>query len=318
MKQLIILTFGICLLLLSRPMFSQKTSYIPMVNSGAEWFETFSWMPTPWWYNYASQYYLEGDTTFNNKEYLKLYKVWVDVECQEIFESGPDFIAALREDALTQKVWIVEGGGANNEILYFDFALQVGDTVPTDSYFSNELFSPITVFSIDTIITYDGLSRRKWTFQWGGGFTEGSVVVEGIGSINGLLAGYIIPIEWYWEQLFCFSINSSHIYPDPNPYQCILPSDTCVTIGIESIPNTSSITLYPNPVVAGNPVRISGIPIHPDDPFTVDVYDLTGRKVASFLLKESDFIIPMPAVSGLYVINIYNSYFNKQFKISAR
>jgi hypothetical protein len=288
-----------------------------MVNPGSEWFETFSWMPSPWWYNYASQYFFEGDTTFNNKEYLKLYRVWIDVECQEIIESGPEYSAALREDTLTQKVWMVmDGVDANNEILYFDFALQVGDTVPTDSFFSSR-FSPIIVFSIDTITTYDGLSRRKWTFQYDGGITQGSEVVEGIGSINGLLAAYIMPIEWYWEQLFCFSIDGSHIYPDPNPYQCILPSDTCITIGIEPKPTASSITIYPNPVVAGNPVRISGIPMYHDQPFTADVYDLTGKKVSTFLLKESDFIIPMPAVSGLYVINLYNSCFNKKFKISA-
>ncbi|MCK9271760.1 MAG: T9SS type A sorting domain-containing protein [Bacteroidales bacterium] len=226
---------------------AQNQNYIPMVNPATVWFETYSFMPSPYGYNNAAKLYFDGDTTFNNKQYQKLYKIYIDVLCQQIIPYEPTYYGALREDSLTQKVWIVEWD-TNDEILFFDFSIQVGDTIPEDCYFSRN-FYPLTVSNVDTVSTYDGLERRKWQFFLDGWDFGGSEVIEGIGSINGLLAGFIIPVEYYWEQLFCFSINNSHIYPNPNPYNCILPSDTCMTVGIE--PETEwhdGILVYPNPV----------------------------------------------------------------------
>ncbi len=283
---------------------AQNQNYIPMVNQGAVWFETYSTMPSPYGYNYAAKLYFDGDTTFNNKQYQKLYKVYVNVLCQQIIQFGPTYNGALREDTLTQKVWIVDWD-ANDEILFFDFSLGVDDTVPTDCYFSKN-FYPLTVSNIDTVTTYDGLERRKWQFFLDGWALDGSEVIEGIGSINGLLAGYIIPAEYYWEQLFCFSINNSHIYPNPNPCDCILPTDTCMTVGIQpELQSHNDLLVYPNPVNVNTQLLHIKTPNYAIKINAIDIINSNGTVSSKSNYNDQYIKLDLSDMaSGFYVLRI--------------
>ncbi len=287
------------LLLLTFMANGQTRNYIPMVNVETVWFETYSFMPSPYGYNSAGKVYFHGDTTFNNKQYQKLYKIFVDVMCQEIIENVPYYSGALREDTQAQKVWIVEWD-ANDEILFFDFTLEVGDTVPDDCYFSRE-FSPIIVSNIDTTNFYGGVDRRRWSFEYEGDL--GSVVIEGIGSINGLLAGYIFPMGYYWEQLFC--LDELQEYP-PIQSDCVLPSDTCVTVGIPEPEAKDDFLVFPNPISNSQQLHIqkSGL-----DSFTknttIKLYSLHGEMIfeSNFTGNYFNFDLHNP-LAGLYILQI--------------
>jgi hypothetical protein len=315
MKKLIILTFGICLLLLSRPMFSQKTSYLPMVDPERVWFETYSnGIPSPWGYNSSGHKYLNGDTVINAMTYQKIYHEQLNVWCTDIIIGYPIYCGAIREDAIQKKAWVVPSY-YNDEILYFDFSLNAGDTIfMGETWFTtNCSMVDLIVSAIDTINTINGIERKRWLFDMNP-FQDESYVIEGIGYSSGLLDCYEESFE-YNNFLINVSIDTNLIYCS-NFNGCYLPTDTCTTVAIEPKPTASSITIYPNPVVAGNPIRISGIPMNNNEPFIADVYDITGRKVMSFILKESDFTVPTPNRPGFYVINFYNSSFTKQLKIN--
>lgn len=292
----LILTFGL------RYSQAQNQNYLPMVNSGAMWFETYSTMPSPFGYNSAGKKYLQGDTTINDLQYIKLYGIGVDVQCQDVID-GPWYLAAFREDTVEQKVWIVKKD-EDEEKLYFDFTLEEGDTVPTDCFFSKN-YSPITVFSVDTVTTYDDEDRRRWRFIIEGGIDNGSEVIEGIGSINGLLAGYIIPIEYYWEQIFCFTIDSTHIFPNPNPTECILPSDTCITVGIEpKLEQQRDFLIYPNPTSGLVTLSCKGL----TQKLKISICDLLGKKHLEMETDREFTVIDISDLSpGIYYLNMESS-----------
>lgn len=284
---------------------AQTRDYIPMLNEGAVWFETYTdynLPPSPYGYNHAAKLYFQGDTTFNDMNYLKLYKAFVDLHCQEMMDE-PLYSGALREDTLGQKVWIVEYD-QSEEVLFFDFSLNEGDSIPESCYFSKN-FYPLTIDNIDTVTTYDGLERRKWQFNHDGWPVGGSEVIEGIGSINGLIAGFIVPNTPYWEELFCFAIDSSNIYPNPNPFNCVLPSDTCMTVGMANREIKDDILIYPNPVLNTQQLHLENITKEGDEIAGILLIDTKGTLVLGSETYQNHTQINLPNyLTGFYILKI--------------
>ncbi|MCF8365686.1 MAG: T9SS type A sorting domain-containing protein [Bacteroidales bacterium] len=265
---------------------AQTRDYIPMINENAQWLETYYHTPNPYGYNQAAKLFFDGDTSINSIQYVKIFKGFVDVFCQTTFVSGPDYAGALREDNAGQKVWIVEPGEIQ-ESLYFDFTFEVGDTIPEDSHFIDEYFSPVVVYEIDTLTGIDGINRRQWTFQFEE-FTYGSRMIEGIGNINGLLTSYFLQFE-YFENLYCFSIDTSLIYSFSGPNSCTLLSDTCVTVGIDE-PDFHEIknqflSVYPIP--AKNFICLQFTNGIPEGETILHILDFTGKVVYSTMIQEN-------------------------------
>lgn len=293
---------------------AQSRDYLPMVNQGAVWFETYtnySWPPSPYGYSFCGRKYLDGDTIINNIEYSKIYHEKLDIYCTDIILSGPEYYGAIREDIPEQKVWYVPPEYPD-ELLYFDFSLSAGDTVTWNSWFNGGSELYLTVSEIDTITTIDGVERRRWLFDEDP-YSDESSMIEGIGCSSGLLASYEVIFE-YWNYLISLNIDATPVYCN-NLYGCEIPTDTCTTVGIHSGYENSHLLAYPNPVIAGNPLAITGIPVSKNEPFTVELYDVLGNKVDSYQSTGTNLTIVSPKIPGLYIVNLYNSAFKSRIKI---
>jgi hypothetical protein len=293
---------------------AQNPGYIPMLNPGAVWFETYtnySWPPSPYGYSYCGRKYLDGDTIINDKMYHKIYHEKLDIYCTNNILAGPEYVGAIREDIPEQKVWYFPPEYPD-ETLYFDFSLSAGDTVSWWlSWFNQYPNMYLTVSGIDTITTIDGVERRRWLFDEEP-LSDESSMIEGIGCSSGLLASYEVVFE-YWNYLINLSIDTTMIYCRKS--LCEIPTDTCTTVGLKPYSDNSDIRHYPNPVIAGNPLRITGIPNPKNELVFIELYDILGNKVESYRSISRDLIITAPKISGLYVINIYNSTVKSQIKI---
>ncbi|MCF8366419.1 MAG: T9SS type A sorting domain-containing protein [Bacteroidales bacterium] len=286
---------------------AQNRDYIPLLNQGAIWFETYtnySWPPSPYGYNSCGRKYLGGDTIINNNMYSKIYHEKLDIYCTEIILSVPEYYGAIREDIPEQKVWYLPPDSPL-EFLYFDFSISTGDTVFWwGSWFNQGGPLYLIVSDLDTITTIDGVERRRWLFDEDP-YSDESSMIEGIGSSSGLLAPYEVIFE-YWNYLISLNIDTTLIYCD-NFNGCEIPTDTCTTVGVNPCYDNSDIIIYPNPVIAGNPVRISGIPTLQDESFTLELFDIIGIRLESHTLNNTDFIIQMPSKSGIYVATIVSN-----------
>ena len=136
---------------------------------------------------------------------------------------------------------------SDNELLLYDFTLQVGERYPT-----SEAYGDLYVEKIEYVITEDAKSRKLFTL------TNGLQILEGIGCLNsrnGNLLYYLYPPEaWkynndiYYSLLYEYKKNGEVIYKKDNR-----------TDGIKIFENTHPSTLN------------SQFPI---------CYDLSGRRVS--------------------------------------
>ena len=299
----IAILFGLC-----PTLYSQQ--YHPLVNPGAVWLETYAgWPPGPWGYNWAGKRYLQGDTTINNIQYQKIYFVGLDVFCQETIISGPYYNGAIRENVTEQKTWYIYSD-STTEVLFFDFSLGIGDTVAEQCYFSRD-FYPIVVTDIDTMTTADGKDRRIWIFNYEPG--NQSLVIEGVGNINCLLTPFLIWFE-AWDMLFCHHIDTTLIYPFQS--YCILPSDTCVTVGIEEQIIPGDIVAFPNPLHNNHLLNLTIPDCNITGLTTVSMYSIYGNQVGIWQFHENHLKIKLPTLKkGFYILRVTNNKNQYNIKI---
>ncbi len=288
-------------------------NYIPIANEGARWLETWyddNLPPGPYGYNGAWKRWLEGDTMINNFEYKKIYCSHVDVFCQNN-NIGQSYCGAIRDDINGKKAWIIPEGDTS-EILYFDFSLSIGDTVPGSSYFCRDIIDPLVVYDIDTVITLDGIDRRQWTFLFQQ-ITGGSSIIDGIGCINGLLYPFLPPDLPFGVNLYCFTIDSVQVYPFHHS-TCILPSDTCLTTGINNNYLSGMLKVFPNPVRCNQEIFVTVPASENDQIITYKLYDLYGSSILYGNSSDNVFKFKTPNLKrGLYILTIVIN--NKRFNI---
>jgi hypothetical protein len=140
-------------------------------------------------HNTTEQNIIHGDTLIGGLLYHKLYttlhnelNVYTPPFSQMIHSydsTGPVF---LRYDTLVKKVYYLAGIDSTERLIY-DFALQVGDTIPMQSPY----FPGAFIDSIDTITVFGVQVKRFFVDIGNSGFDFFNYIVEGMGGTNGLL-----------------------------------------------------------------------------------------------------------------------------------
>lgn len=259
-----LLLFFICIG--ARVVFSQ--TYYPITDTNAVWDVVLypdPENPFPPMYENHFEYRLEGDTLINNITYQKLIRTTINTLCS--VDTFTDLHGFLRNDIESHKVYY-RARYQIDELLLYDFSLQVGDTLKGSVFITMTAF---TVGAIDSILINDYYHKRYSIFVWED-FT-GDYLIEGIGTSVGLIE----PISGFWPfyKLRCYSENGQLGYLSPWATECRLESDTCY-VGIEEQTDEPKVQIFPNPVRDYLYVYLNTTKQENPD-FLFTLYDITGR-----------------------------------------
>jgi len=187
---------------------------------------------------------------------------------------------------------------STEEILIYDFNLEVGDTfVATWGWQIWNSFESLEVYAVDTILTVDGIARKTITL---GNVSSYGTWVEGIGSQDWIFvypgysgwldAGYNVTCHFQEEE----PIHS----PWGNAESCDLDALT----GISETELNSTFDLYPNPVREILTVKFKDLKIH-----KIKIIDFSGNMVfenkvdlQQYSLRTSNIL-----ASGVYLIQVH-------------
>ncbi len=292
MKKLNFLLYGI---LISAMVFSQD--YFPFPASNAIWNSRYGgYYGSP-----KERFGLIGDTTFNNQDYKKIYRI---VDDSTLNFDNMTFFAAIREND-TKQVF-VKLTYFEDEILIYDFSLNIGDTVISNSpngYLHHDI---CVIADIDSVELENNQYRKRFKINdWAQDYW-----IEGIGSIDGLFH----PIKEYiigtYCHLLCLKDNDTAVYIN-NP-ECEKCFCTLLTPVEELEKVKEYITIYPNP--ATNDLTIDfkfekGMAI-------IKLFNIYGKLLEnrtsnSFPIKMN--IDYLPNVIYIVQIDINNDSFKKKF-----
>jgi hypothetical protein len=253
-------------------------SYVHFPDTVAMWHETYiQQIPPPiLWYDAIGEIYYKGDTTINNITYHKLYSTQRNIFCSQVIEGTPYYTGALREDTIQQRMYYRESGQDTEHILY-DFSLEVGDTLPGHSS---------TVKSIDTIITDDGIARRRWHVF--ADYPE-AYYIEGIGGNQGLLTD-VLGVE-YPNVTLCFGGDTKQIvyYNEYFTYgngDCHVPTDTCWNVGMPEMQEISAnFKVYPNPAKDYIVFECKGLQAKQQNQNSIQILNVLGQVVETLAIN---------------------------------
>lgn len=240
MKILVLLS--LCLVFPLVP-FSQSTP-LPLPMNNIYWMGSYPVM----WFGTNSDYgqTIHGTTIVNDTTYNVICSMnYCDGDTT--FFPGDSYI---REDS---GKWFVRNQETlNQEALLFDFTSEVGDTLMIEDHWCL-IDIPIIITSIDTIITPDGISRKRWfANSWDLSFLCTSSYcqfIEGIGSASHGIKSPYIGAGCIDENtsLICVIENNLKIY-SPLPLASV--ADCCAYINTLSSNDHQSLLshkVYPNP-----------------------------------------------------------------------
>jgi hypothetical protein len=282
---------------------TQTYQYVPFPTENAVWSEEY-WFSSENKYSIHSyeRFAINGeDTLINNKVYKKLYLFY-----DTIFNSNTAiYLGGIREenkkiyylgDTVHQGKPLTDYYGFNQEILLYDFSLNIGDTLPTVATTPcNFIISPTFVTEIDTVLIGNKF-RKVFKFN-----TYGVSWAEGIGNISifgdaGLL--FCIaphPTKGDWgNHLICFKQNDTIIYFNNNYSEC-MP----LNINENNVMN-ENIVVSPNPATNYLTIK-SGI----IQPFTFQLYNMQGTALLAGKTSNTQTELNVANLPrGLYVLKI--------------
>lgn len=273
----------IILILTKISIFSQI--YYPFPDSNAIWNNESHWG----FYTWIQRFGVYGDTTINNQLYDKIYLI----ENDSILNiNNMTYYAALRENS-TKQVF-VKLKDYYDEILIYDFSLNIGDTIHSNSPYGYLSYQTNTISDIDTIELENNQFRRRFRIN-----DTGEYWIEGIGSNRGLFYPITESLIGTANDLLCFKQNDTIIYlNNPECDKCFCSLATAI---LEITKKSNILKIYPNP-------GTSEIFIEP--PFekglsTINMYNSNGNLIntinaSSFPIKLKIKDLPF----GIYFIRV--------------
>jgi hypothetical protein len=237
---------------------NNTTQYARFLNN-SKWFVVWST-----WEGYQSRYiFCNGDTVINGNTYQKVFLKYIKIPnhlTDRYVEYDHEILyTLLREDVEHRKVYRMSS--ANIESLLYDFSLNIGDKLPTNTAY--------VLSSIDSIDTSSGKHKR---FTFSGSTNKLIYWYEGIGNPADPFAGYTtLSSSSEYTQLFCMYQNDSTIYEN-----CRLADVNCADyIRLQTaLPKVGDVPemIYPNPT-SGKLWIVSGTL----SVYSVNISDALGR-----------------------------------------
>ncbi len=277
--------------------------YVPFPHVNAIWSESYHSSSDTEEMIYE-QYSISGqDTVLNGKMYKKLY-VFND---SSFNINSAFYIGGIREDSLKRVYYRGEiihhlkpFEYVGDEILLYDFSLEVSDTLKTGNFFPDQ--NGLVVNKIDTVFI-GGKLRKRFSFeryQW-------VTWIEGIGNLDGLLfSSGDMPTSNLSSNLRCLKLNDTLIYMNEFITECIPLVDNIDLIKSEE----AKIKLFPNPT--GDYIYIQLQDNNISKNTCVDIYNIQGDCVLSVELTDMIFVGDLKP--GIYFLKINMPKQELQFK----
>jgi hypothetical protein len=190
-----------------------------------------------------------------------------------VYSNSPySYGGAIRQDTAQKKVYVVFPL-STQDTLFYDFNLNLGDTLPPSAIYNSENYY---VSSIDSILIETNYRKRFWLCN----ITNpppcstgpnSPAYIEGIGSTFGLTTSLFEPGE-YGCGLNCVQVNHATIYPDSS-YNCS-PLDLTLSVN-ENENNSFNLTVSPNPFSTQTTFQTAA----PLQNASLTVYNFVGQTV---------------------------------------
>jgi hypothetical protein len=232
-----------------------------------------------------------GDTTINNTQYIKI--------CQStdtLFEFQADypFYCAVREE--DSKYYFVFPN-ETSEILYYDFTLEVGDTI---QYPTNLYSVKLTVIEKDSILTETGYRKRlqlnniDLPFGW-----PSQYWIEGIGSDYGLGLAHSYTIDYSFATS-CFHQNDTLVYLNPQFQACY----RWTLVGLEEN-QIQPLKVFPNPATEQISFEVLSDELVNSQ---FEIVDIKGEIFHNSIIDSPSFSVSINNLSpGVYFYDITHS-----------
>lgn len=213
-------------------------------------------------------------TTIGSFQYIEIYSAARGVS---------DLIGAIREDTLLKKVYF---HNFSNEIVLYDFSLNVGDTIyySTNLYYSLDYYKVVN--NIDSI-SINGQFRKRW-YLTNSYMGMPDTWIEGIGSVYryGLLYPILpdIVTDASTPYFGCFT-DETIVYLEGSNCIGTCPCTTWL-VDIKDINhNENDIKLYPNPIrnklnveILNNRFAFFNLEIYTYNSVLIQKLDITSKK----------------------------------------
>jgi len=309
MKNLLLILFT----LFTLNSFSQ--TYFPFPDSIGIWRQA-SFVPADMSHTHMKGFpyalYINGDTTINTNVYHKLFR---SDSTYNIDTSNSIYMGALRE--INKKIYFHTDSvtanhlfswyfcnltinpnytSYNSELLLYDFDVSIGDTV----FYPHIDSSFMVISSIDSILINNQF-RKKYNYSFSTyntslscGWMAGNSYVEGIGNISsGLLS------HWYSyfensEQLSCFE--------DDEVFYSNVTDCTNPLLSVNENTEALNLKFYPNPTSEKLYLEFSNI--NQNEKLEISFFDISGKKIYSTTLNQSEHIDVSNFKKGLYLLKI--------------
>ena len=242
---------------------------------------------------------VNGDTTINGLQYKKYYNADSNF-------SNPFYLAALREDVTTQKVFAFHPTDSVERILY-DFSATAGDTVESQSIFANmnSANQPLTfkVLEVDSISILGNYHKRLKVKSLCESQPIEDYWVAGIGSVSaGLfdagMYGFCGAICFSAPPvLLCYERDGNLLFDNPTYDNCIE-----YPLGTTELEQEIGVSIYPNPTSVIVTIT-SKEPIDNYSIYTINNQLILSKKNNTNFVEVSFANLP----SGVYYVKITTS-----------
>ncbi|MFA6199370.1 MAG: T9SS type A sorting domain-containing protein [Bacteroidales bacterium] len=235
------------------------------------------------WYGWSVYtnftYKVDGDTIINNNTYKIIKSNSPDLN------SNWEAAFYLRED---NQRWVLKDTNINDEILLYDFSLNVGDIFYQYDFYKSSYSLPRNITAVDTITLENGEFRKKITIE-----NDWDEWIDGIGSIKYILD---MPIANIMDGpiFLCASNENDLLYVANEDLNCY--DDR---LGLNDIEYEAQTTIYPNP--ASNSLNV----ISQDKINSIEIYNPLGQKVYQTKVNNKTKNIDISLFpKGIYIIGV--------------
>ena len=248
------------------------------------------------WSYHCSDYPIGDNSSFSKQELVgdSLHNgiAYQNITSSGVWLTGDDSGLIRTEN---KKVFFIPKDSLN-ELLLYDFGLELGDTFYIADYHQIYGSSQMVLTQIDSILTDDGIYRKQFYFSNGG-----TTWIEGIGATYGSTT-----YPWYFFSLsgncwmFCFLQNSTSVYRGTLPmfnqseYDC-----NGLIMTLEEIEVDNLLTVFPNPF--DKQISVNSSSSEPIAKLTL--FDTSLRVIGSSQNSEM-LMLDSKISSGIYILQI--------------